>query len=442
MNSQHLNKNILIVWIALGVMLAAGGAGLVWRHWRENRAGVTVSGAPLAHAVYVWQEMWTPAVERAVAQTSSMVSGVMIFAAELRAEEGRLVAAPKQIDWPALARAARTVTLVVRADDRALRLIFADRPAAARLIARQAEELTARARAAGAHLSGGLQLDFDVPTARLGDYHNLIELLRPKLPGLELSITALPAWLGSGEFKRLVAGLSYFVLQVHWIEPPRDINSPAVLVNYARLPGWFKKAAATGVPFMVALPTYGYRIYFDAAGRYTGLSAEGAPRVTKPGGQMREVRADAAALAGVVRGLAARPPRNCLGVVWFRLPVEGDALNWSWPELRAVMAGRAPAPHFSTELRTPKPGLYEIWLANTGEGTARGEVAIPLAVRAGVRVLAREPLGGFHFDAAGDKLHGPAPAPGAARLIAWIRVATGGTSESQSITTGKVEIRP
>ena len=29
-------------------------------------------------------------------------------------------------------------------------------------------------------------------------------------------------------------------------------------------------------------------------------------------------------------------------LLWYRVPVSRDSLNWSWPTLAAVMAGRAP----------------------------------------------------------------------------------------------------
>jgi hypothetical protein len=49
------------------------------------------------------------------------------------------------------------------------------------------------------------------------------------------------------------------------------------------------------------------------------------------------------------------------------MPISLDVLNWSWPTLQAVMAGRAPRESSRVVTTRPEPGLVEISLANDGE---------------------------------------------------------------------------
>ena len=72
-------------------------------------------------------------------------------------------------------------------------------------------------------------------------------------------------------------------------------------------------------------------------------------------------------MAELVRDWTRGPAPGADGILWYRLPVAGDRLNWSWPTLRAVMAGRAPG-RGRAAVREPEPGLVEIDLVNDGEG--------------------------------------------------------------------------
>ena len=106
-------------------------------------------------------------------------------------------------------------------------------------------------------------------------------------------------------------------------------------------------------------------------GRLVGLSAEG-PLLSWPAGlRLREARSDPAAAAGLVREWTRDRPAELAGILWYRLPVEGDRLNWTGPALRAVMAGRSPQSAVRVDVRAPEPGLVEIDLLNSGDGQGR-----------------------------------------------------------------------
>ncbi len=196
---------------------------------------------------------------------------------------------------------------------------------------------------AGAHgvSARSIQIDYDCPTSGLGEYAALLRQLRTRMPDTELSITALPSWLGARQFRLAARNVSYFVLQVHSLEKPRTVADPIILCDTRKIPGYLRSASALGVPFMLALPTYGYRVSFDEEGRFASLCAEGPFREWRPGFEVRLAMSDPVKIAGVVRALSLSQPAHFLGLVWFRLPVDSDDLNWSWPTLLAVMAGRA-----------------------------------------------------------------------------------------------------
>src|SRR5439155_25472501 len=129
-----------------------------------------------------------------------------------------------------------------------------------------------------------------------------------------------------------------------------------------------ERAGRLGIPFRVALPTYGYAFAFDPTGNFIGLSAEGPSRNWPEGSLLREAPAQPDAMARLVNEWTVDRPDALRGIIWYRLPVTGDRRNWSWPTLAAVMAGRVPVAKLSADLRKPQPGLAEIDLINEGDG--------------------------------------------------------------------------
>src|SRR5262249_53280528 len=122
-----------------------------------------------------------------------------------------------------------------------------------------------------------------------------------------------------------------------------------------------------GVPFRVALPTYGYLLAFGRDGGFIGLSAEGSRKNWPADAQLREVRTDPEAMAGLVRFWATNRPPALTGIIWYRFPVADDTLNLHWPTLSTMMAGKSPRERISVETREADAGLVEVYLANDGE---------------------------------------------------------------------------
>lgn len=423
---RTLRATLKFVLLALAVLAII----IVGQSWHPGGGDELASPEPLPPAartaVYVWQRQWTDAVGDAVGRIARQDVTLMVLAGEVTAGDGGLSCSPVQVDWPALARAGRPVWLVMRADiSLAARLADRNDTSPATVVALYARDAARLARATGVHVAG-IQLDYDCPTSKLADYAAWLDALRQELPGVSLSITALPTWLADSGFAPLVDNLDHFVLQAHSLEKPETIDRPVTLCDPRKAVAWAEAANEAGTPFYVALPTYGYRLVFDTDGRFVALSAEGPRPVIPPGYRMGVVMANPLAMAPLAAHLKRHRPEYCLGVAWFRLPVAGDALCWPIDSLEAAMAGREPRIEVRAEIRNPSDDLVEVWLSNTGERNVAGKLKLTVRLAKDRRLLAHDLVGGFvdtgeRSAAGGWRLAGPAPAVGRSQMIAWFR---------------------
>jgi hypothetical protein len=272
-----------------------------------------------------------------------------------------------------------------------------------------------------------LQVDFDCAERKLDDYRCWVEMLRARVAPVPLVITALPAWLDQPAFRRLVAAADGFVLQVHSLARPKTPGDAFQLCDPSAARRAVERAAKCGRPFRVALPTYGYLVAFNQTDRFIGLSAEGPVPGWPAGVKLREVQADADAMAGLVSGWMADRPQGLLGVVWYRLPVESDRRNWRWPTLAKVMAGEIPRADVRAEARRTEDRLVEIELVNRGTAEHRGPGRVTVSWPRGRLIasdglLAYETAGGamdsIQFRGKADR---PGLPPGERRTIGWLR---------------------
>jgi hypothetical protein len=421
----------MVRWFrAVPLLLAAVAvAALAWRF--VLNPPVPRASGPLPHAAYVWQRAWTAPVREAVAGAGAApaVGGLVVLGAEVAWEAGAPRTARVRPDYGALRAAGLPVGLALRIGPYAGPFTADGEPFG--LLARLAESLVAEASATGVP-PRELQVDFDCAESKLDGYRVWVEALRRRVAPVPLTFTALPSWLDAGAFRRLAAATDGFVLQVHSLERPAGADAPLSLCDPAAARRAVERAARAGVPFRVALPTYGYLVAFDRAGRFLGISAEG-PRPAWPDdARIREVGADAVAMAALVREWTADRPAALRGAIWYRLPVGTDALNWRRATLDAVRAGRVPRALLRAEARRPQPGLVEIDLVNDGDGDA-ALAGATLSVRwdAARRLVAADALAGFER---GDERPGmlslrgmPAtPAgrlrPGERRFVGWMRL--------------------
>ncbi|MDO8628963.1 MAG: DUF3142 domain-containing protein, partial [Phycisphaerales bacterium] len=329
------------------------------------------------------------------------------------------------LDYPALQRTGRAIGLALRigpfsgpfqADDERIRGL-----------AELARSLVAEAETNRLQIAE-LQLDFDCAESKLDGYRLWVEAIRQRVAPVPVTITALPAWLKRPAFQRLVAAADGYVLQVHSLARPRSAEAPFTLCDPEAARRAVERAARLGRPFRVALPTYGYDVAFDSSGRFLGLSAEGPGKDWPAGTQRREIRTDPKAMAELVADWKDDRPQALAGVIWYRLPVADDTLNWRWPTLGAVMEGQVPRSDVRTETRQTQPGLVEIDLINAGraDGVVPGCVALHWR---DARLVAADGLQGFDLAESGpDAAHFTSRTgntrleAGQRRTIGWVRM--------------------
>jgi Protein of unknown function (DUF3142) len=189
--------------------------------------------------------------------------------------------------------------------------------------------------------------------------------LRSRLPsGIGLSITALPTWIGSDRLRDLLSIPNQSVLQVHSvIDPHRGLFDPTL----AR--AWIEAYARISPrPFSVALPDYGSRVVFDTKGRLVDVISEDEGPGPERAGE--ELQVDPASVSRFLAALRANHPSSLQGVLWFRLPVEGDRRIWSTETWQRVMSGEALTPHLVVGVLKDDYGAYQVRLSNNGTSDA------------------------------------------------------------------------
>lgn len=415
-----------IVVQALVFLAALGGVlGWSWRQLRSGSAGRGFSAVPCE--AYVWQRAWTEGVRHAVVNADPRLSRLVVLAAEVSFGPAGPQVVEVQPDWASLRESRRIVGLAIRVGPFAGPFRADDWPAA--LLTGLAAGVLRQARQAGLD-PAELQIDFDCPESRLVGYRVWVEAIRRQVAPTPLVITALPCWLDRPAFAQLVAVCDGFVLQVHSLARPDPSEDRPTLCDAAAARAAVERAGRLGTPFRVALATYSYVAAFDAGGKLLGLAAEGPAARWPQGARLRLVRAEPGDMAELVRAWSCDRPANLAGIIWYRLPVDIDRLNWRPCTLATVMSGRTPAPKLLVETRRCQPGLVEIDLVNAGTGDARPDVCVRVRWD-GAGLLAADALGGFQPLGAGDgefRLTGPkepvAPTiqAGDRRTIGWVRL--------------------
>ncbi|TDK56515.1 DUF3142 domain-containing protein [Pseudomonas moraviensis] len=370
-------------------------------------AGCEQHVAPLLdQQLYVWQRQWTPAHELALRGSHNDFSTLRVLALQGFAGERWSRA---RID-PALLKADdRPLIAVIRLDGQLQSL---DREH----VTAQILQVTADWQAQGLRLSG-VEIDHDAGYARLPAYADFLKHLRSALPpSMPLSITALPAWLGSAQLPALLQSVDSSVLQVHAVsDPRRGLFDPQQALKWAK--AW---ARVSDKPFYLALPAYGVAL-LDADG--------GAPLVESEvqlerGGQRRELLADPLQLSQLGKTLREDPPEHLAGLIWFRLPLANDRRAWSLTTLRAVASGDVLNSQLGVSFKE-RGGLYDIELENRGNRDSTWPAQITLKTQ---DCSGADALAGYSLQQTANLLtftrlrDGRLPA-GGQRAIGWARCA-------------------
>lgn len=413
-------RRLLVLVLLIAVALATIMAG-VRRSGRLTRAR-----GPLSQQAYIWQRNWTPSVREAVHQSAQSFSAYVPLAAEASFKSGRLEFARVEVDYDSLKQTGLPIGLALRIGP--YRGPFSGSDRTADQLAQLAASVISDAKAHGLGACE-IQIDFDCADSNLDGYAAWIAAIKVRAATTPVTITALPSWLKHSSFARLARASDGYVLQVHSLERPTSADGPMTLCDPAAARRAVETAGQIGVPFRVALPTYGYVVTFDDAGRFAGLWAEGNTGTPPPGSTTRALRADPSQIAGLVGGWANDRPANLIGLIWYRLPIAEDELNWRWTTLRCVMAGASPRSHLIATATRSEPRLYEVELQNDGNAESDLPKSVTLQCPGAV-IVACDAIGGFEKttgDAGMVLTSSPALvaqgiAPGGRRAIGWLRL--------------------
>ena len=285
-----------------------------------------------------------------------------------------------------------------------------------------------------------IQLDYDCPAGKLGNYIEFLRVFRQEMQPIRLSITALPDWYNhKKEAKALFDLVDYHVLQVHSLVWPKTRTDHFQIFDVRSYTHYVQQATALQCPFYISLPTYGYELLFDAHGKFTGISAEDSASAILPGYQSVTAMTNPGEIAPIYRQLMKQMPPYCLGVLWFRLPLPTDKRNWPMETLFAVLQGDEPCLSVSVEQKVPSEGLIEIWLQNPGKQAIPYELIISADLHNSA-ILASDVMNGFRIAEDGKAIIGTVSNGNDSLLVAWFRLKQGIDAKAVSIVTGKAEI--
>lgn len=323
--------------VILGGLLAAIAGALVVLILFAG-GGPRVSGA-MRQDAYVWQRAWTQPVRDAVSAHATNFSELVLLRGEITWNGSKPELIRIGADKPLLAELRRPVGLALRVAT--YPGPFTTNDSAIQFICDTAAGFVADARSNGITLAE-LQLDFDCASSKLDGYRVWVEAVQHRVAPVPVTITALPNWLRKPAFAKLAALATNYVLQVHSAERPKSFEAEYSLCEPRAARRAVERAGKLGIPFRVALPTYGYEMAFDVKGDFISLAAEG-PRPNWPTNAIiRNVDSNAGEIAGLIRDWTANRPAAMRGVIWYRLPIATDKHNWDWRTLNAVMDGREP----------------------------------------------------------------------------------------------------
>lgn len=326
---------------------------------------------------YVWQSPGRLEVQQSMTRAAAHVSSLHVRAAEMRWNGDRF-----EIERTLTQLPSPGCGLVVRIGASASRLEWTPK---------QIDEVSAIFRDLSIFGPTEIQCDFDCPQKRLGSYKVLLDALQSASGEVSVIPTALPSWLDEPDFKKLIVGRGGYVLQVHSLQLPKRTGDPVVIFDPASARVAAIKASALNVPFRIAMATYGCEVRFGTDGKVTDVISEDL------GDPTTAVRAFALAdpleSARLVHEWMLAPPENLTGIIWYRLPVEGDRRNWPWGTFERVIRGEAESSTPDLEISLGA-GAKDLFVINRG----KFPVPLPREVRIEHFVLAADGVGAYRLE--------------------------------------------
>jgi len=372
--------------------------------------------------VYVWQRNWNSNVGDAVISISNSTGYFTVLCGDLRFKEEKPFINSINIKWDYLTQTETSTTVAFRISTQASKFLATS--AIESLANSVGDSISKTIKSAPKNEIVGIQIDYDCPTSKLVDYVKLIKLLKRRFQHFQISFTALPSWLDSKDFPALAATSDYYVLQVHSFKTPATLEEALRPFSGEAVSSWIKKASLIGHPFYVSLPTYGYEVSFNESGKFLGLRAETQRITYKPGTKHALVMTDYKRIMAFLTEIEKQKPKHLMGFCWFRLPLKTDEFNWSIETLEMIIEHKIPQVSLKSEVISPKPGLYEVYLVNDGQVNIFKDIQFKLTWNKDITFI-YDVLAGYREEGLGGeggiKITGIPPKTGNKILVAWFR---------------------
>ncbi|OYV05007.1 MAG: hypothetical protein CFE26_13865, partial [Verrucomicrobiales bacterium VVV1] len=308
--------------------------------------------APTIQA-YVWQDSRKAEVIRAITLSRGTISALHLRAAELR-WTGREFSIERVITGKL---PLADCGLVMRIGASASGLEWTE--AEIREVAELVKELAALKPIE-------IQCDYDCPQSRLDRYIVLLDALQKAAGPVPVIPTTLPSWLDAPEFAKLVTGRPGYVLQVHSLQLPKTPDEPVLLFDPAATRLAVKRASSLGVPFRVAMATYGCEVWFGPDDKVMDVISEDRGPEGKSPARRSFSLADPIESARLIREWNQNPPPGLNAVIWYRLPIDGDRRNWPWQTFQLVAKGEERPASVVLE-DVPQEKVSDLFIVNRGE---------------------------------------------------------------------------
>ncbi len=295
-------------------------------------AGCSREKPPLTNEAYIWQRVWTPAVKEAIAGSRAQLTGYVVLGGEIAWTKDGPTFVKAQVDFAALQKEKIGIALRIGP----YKGPFLPNDPAATFIREKVQTILQEAVNAGV-MPTELQIDFDCAQSKLGGYRVWLEMIQVAAGKWPVRITVLPSWLKEPAFKALVRKSDGFILQVHSVQKPVVKGESPKIFDEKLALIWVEQAADLRRPFRIALPTYTNQIISNAEGKVIRIAAEEAQRLLPANVTSQFSRSDAQEVALFLQKLPEKRLPHLQGILWYRLPLSTDRMNWRWETLRAVI---------------------------------------------------------------------------------------------------------
>ncbi|MGJ8654950.1 MAG: DUF3142 domain-containing protein [Akkermansiaceae bacterium] len=314
----------------------------------EKLTSIEFTTGEIPQEVYVWQRVWTDAVTHAVETRTPEFSNTVFLAAEISYQNQQWTCQPFQSPIHHTNKHPGEFTLAFRIHTNAAKSHW---PNTALQEITQLLHLYAPT-------AKSIQIDYDCPSQKLADYTKLLTHLKQEFPNKILEITCLPDWLNYPEFTTLAQQTDRFIMQVHGVSGHGEGRA---LCNTDHAYKTALACAEFGKPYLIALPTYRHAISYGSDGKINNIASEGKFQKLR----YEIASADPSQLSHLIREWQTQRPALMQGIIWYRLPVTTDRMNWTWDTLQKVRHGQQPEPaKLDLKITPTDDGLHHLTITN------------------------------------------------------------------------------